>query len=494
MKTKIILLLFVYLLAINANAGKPVSYNNPQVVFFGGDGGFYGFSSPFSPDLKFEKVEFTDTATVVLITNLTTPKRQLNFPKPVSLISDKEKRYYIHGYKQDSPTEYRLFFDPLPKTTKYFDFINTVYERNYFGIHDEGYKMDFPKLSSYNTKSEAITNIEEFFKPGIGTLVVHIKRKDRNYLNMSWVHSKIFCGSQAISSLTLDSLVSNKDGVRTYVYHLPVSIPHFSKINEILPAEELVYFLEQGKTTELTFEDNGTISFSENSPMPHLSLLLSVARSPLYFRGDDDDEKYGYLVKRFHLRKDEIHILQNALNNFNEINSKVYIDDEEMDRARIKSSFVNRKLSDYSVLNEWNVNDLSYLMFYTYRYQSLYMTAYDTILLGLYGNSKCELNYDFPKQAELALQTDRQLFGKSEPSALLQLWALNYSGLEYYVRRFREDSTSEFSKKEFPAIIAAERKLLASPQLRKLFEERLEELLKSPVTRPKKVLDVFGDE
>ena len=486
MKTKIFLLAVFCMAAIGAKAEKVITFNHPVVV--------YTAPTKFylkNRTLEFVKVEFTDSATVVTVK--TDDSEKLTFSNPIALVSESKQYYNIHGFEQTGAF-YRLFFDPMPATTKYFDFMNNEDSKNYFGIHDASYKMNFPKLSSYDTSSEIITNIDDFFKPGIATLITKesTENKHQSIHNVIWANAEIGSMLGNIYNMSMDSLRSDSNNVKTYIYHFPVNYPHFSNyFTELL--NDATYYLEQGKTTEINFDKNGRVSFSKTSPMANLSYMLTVTRLSAPESAKTGDEALGYLAARFNLTKNEIHVLQRYFIDFGKLIDIIYLDDSVTENTYIKGNFVNKKLSDYNLLDELRADDPAYLIMGGIRGRRLFFSGYDDIMIGLHGNNKGELNLKWSDITNLAMEADKQIFHTQKPSLFLQLWMFNTAQLSKAISIYRTNPNDKDTLQIFNDFMTAHRKVITIPCLRNLFEQKYEELMKAKNHQKIEELNIFGD-
>jgi len=488
MKTRIFLLAAFCMATICAKADKVIAFNHPAVIYTAPVNLFQKNTT-----LEFVKVEFTDSATVVTVKSDAPEK--LTFNNPIALVSESKQNYNIHGFEQTG-FGYRLFFDPMPATTKYFDFMNCEGSKNYFGIHDASYEMSFPKLSSYDTCSEIITNIDDFFKPGIATLILKESNENKcKYMhNVAWTDSKI--GSILVSkiyNLSMDSLRSDSNNVRTYICHFPVSYPHFSNYFEgsITDAN---YYLEQGKTTEVNFDKNGRASFSKTSPMANLSYMLTATRLSFHEAAKTDDKALGYLAARFDLTKKEIHVLQRSFIDLDKLNNIISFNDSVKENTYIKGNFVNKKLSDYTLLGKLRADDPAYLIVNGFRGRALFYSGYEYIMIGLHANNKGELNLNWNDKANLAMEADKQIFHTQEPSLFLQLWMFDTEKLSDAISTYRTNPNDKDNLQIFNDFMTVHRKVITNPCLRNLFEQKYEELMKAKNQQKIEELNIFGDE
>lgn len=488
MKIRIYLLAVFCITAIYAKAEKAIAFNHPVVVYTAPVNLFQKNTT-----LEFVKVEFTDSATVVTVK--TDNSEKLTFSNRIALVSESNQYYNIHGVKQAGLT-YRLFFDPMPATTKYFDFMNDEGSKNYFGIHDASYEMNFPKLSSYDTSSEIITNIDEFFKPGIATLIVKESKENKNkyFHEVSWTDTEISnILAFKIYNISMDTLKSDSNNVDTYIYHFPVNYPHFSNyFTELL--NDATYYLEQGKTTEINFDKNGRASFSKTSPMANLSYMLTVTRLSAHESAKTGDEALGYLAARFNLTKKEIHILQRYFIDLDKLNHIIFFNDSVKENTYIKGNFVNKKLSDYNLLGELRADDPAYLIMNGFKGRTLLYCGYESIMIGLHGNNKGELNLKWSDITNLAMEADKQIFHTQKPSLFLQLWMFNTAQLSKAISIYRTNPNDKDTLQIFNDFMTAHRKVITNPCLRNLFEQKYEELMKTKNHQKIEKLNIFGDE
>ncbi len=487
MKIKIYLLAVFCMTAIYAKAEKVIDFNHPVVVYTAPVNLFQKNTT-----LEFVKVEFTDSATVVTVK--TDNSEKLTFSNRIALVSESNQYYYIHGFKQTGLT-YRLFFDPMPATTKYFDFMNDEGSKNYFGIHDANYEMNFPKLSSYDTCSEIITNIDEFFKPGIATLIVKESKENKNkyFHQVSWTDTEISTIlTFKIYNISMDSLKSDSNNVDTYIYHFPVGYPHFSVFSEGA-LNDANYYLEQGKTTEINFDKNGRASFSKTSPMANLSYMLTVTRLSAHESAKTGDKALGYLAARFNLTKKEIHILQRYFIDLDKLNHIIFFNDSVKENTFIKGNFVNKKLSDYTLLRKLRADDPAYLIMGGFRGRVLFGNGYDNIMTGLHANNKGELSLSWNDMADAVMKADKQIFHTQEPSLFLQLWMFDSGELSHAISIYRTNPNDKKKSQVFNDFMTVHRKVITNPCLKNLFEQKYEELMKAKNQQKIEELNIFGD-
>lgn len=488
MKTRIFLLAAFCMAAICAKAEKVITFNHPVVIYTAPVNFFQKNTT-----LEFVKVEFTDSATVITVKS--NDPEKLTFNNTITLVSESKQNYNIHGFEQTG-LSYRLFFDPMPATTKYFDFMNDEVSKNYFGIHDASYEMNFPKLSSYDTCSEIITNIDDFFKPGIATLIVKESKENKykNFHDVTWTDIGIDnIGPGIIYNMSMDSLRSDSNNVETYIYNLPVSYPHFSNY---VPSciNDANYYLEQGKTTEVNFDKNGRASFSKTSPMANLSYMLTATRLSFFEAAKTGDKALGYLAARFNLTKKEIHVLQRYFIDFDKLNNIVFLDDSVKENTYVKGNFVNKKLSDYTLLRKLRADDPAYLIMGGFRGRVLFGNGYDNIMTGLHANNKGELSLSWNDMTDAVMEADKQIFHTQEPSLFLQLWMFDSGELSHAISIYRTNPNDKKKLQVFNDFMTIHRKVITNPCLRNLFEQKYEELMKAKNQQKIEELNIFGDE
>lgn len=488
MKTKIYSIITTFFfVCLGLKAANIVTMNKPEIIL--------ASSKSDNENISIEKVELTDTATILSIKYTKDPGSSLYIGKHIRLIGQDEKSYALRSAEgieiaktttvpKSGSLEYRLFFEPMPKNTHYFDFLQKFPDTyNIFGIHDSSYKMSFPAISSYDTKSEAIISTEEFFKSGIGTLIVN--NQNANSLVSPFWPDNYICTPFMLKTLT-DSSEEVKGNFKIQTFKINTNYSHFSTMEPSIEfLQPFTFFIKPGKTTEVTIYNNGEVKFSKFSPMGNLCTMLTWFRC---FWWDKVESKIGYLVKRFHLMPEEIHALQRLIDK-NKIVKKIYEGNEDdVEDYAIKGNFVKKKVCDFYPLRKLQPNDLTYQYWSMEGY--LMISSYEEVLIQLFANNKRQIL----KKDELALvkkfaEADKQIFQSDRSSTLLQLLLLDKSSLSHAYAEY----CAYPEKSDFNQMIELYHNLIWDKQIRRLFDAQLDEIRKSENKDKVKTLDIFDE-
>lgn len=155
-----------------------------------------------------DRVELTDTATTVYITHQVIPQYMYQFEKAedIYLVTEKGIRYPLHSiegttlgqwhHKDYHDTEhYRFHFDPVPKDTRWVNFITEEEANgncyNYFYLHDESQPIAHEEVakywqhSDYDEQEQLPQNTTK--KPKTATLKIHFMNYQHSMFNSDMV-------------------------------------------------------------------------------------------------------------------------------------------------------------------------------------------------------------------------------------------------------------------------------------------------------------------
>nr|MCR4809409.1 hypothetical protein [Prevotella sp.] len=220
-----------------------------------------------SGELKARVVIFRDTATTVHFT-MEYPKGQsFQFVSSSYLMDEDGNRYTLHsaeGLKLNtwvqSPesgiTEFTMHFEPLPKRTQVFDFIEGDGTRAFklLGIHDKKYTIKYPTMQEL-ADANPWTVPEDWFKTDTITVKGRIEGYDAEqfgFTSMECYFEDVFEKDDA--TLVLDIAA---DGSFEKKFQASYPIRHsFHTYDSKVDFGELPFFARPGETIDITVKKN----------------------------------------------------------------------------------------------------------------------------------------------------------------------------------------------------------------------------------------------
>lgn len=200
-----------------------------------------------------DRVEQTDTATTVYVTHQVVPRFQYKFNgQDECLVTDRGERYRLHSiegttlgewhHKPYHDTEhYRFHFDPVPKDTKWVNFITEEAADgncyNYFFVHDEHTPIAHEEVGkewqhlTYDEHEELPRVTTK--KPQTATLKIHLL----NYQHSMFDNDGVTCSYHAILSAGT----------------LPDDLSQHSPLMHIAPDHTVTFTLDIKKPTLVHF-------------------------------------------------------------------------------------------------------------------------------------------------------------------------------------------------------------------------------------------------
>jgi len=244
------------LLALTAMAGQAKTYKtvkNPIAMAH----------NIYNGDLKAREVIFTDTATTVHLT-LKYPKGQyFQFAKDSYLIDEEGNRYATCAADgialsqwikspESGITDFTMHFEPMPKHTQVFDFIEGDVQGAFvlLGIHDQKTKLKTPTMQQL-TKANPWTLPEGWFTTDTVTIKGRIEGYDAEkfgFTSMECYFDDVF--DQESTTLVLDIA---PDG--TFEKRFKTSYPimhHFIARDTKVQLDEIPFFARPGESIDIT--------------------------------------------------------------------------------------------------------------------------------------------------------------------------------------------------------------------------------------------------
>lgn len=331
-------------------------------------------------DVKIERVEFTDTATV--LTFRKTVKRDVKMPLNPScyLETSDGQRHYVKGSDGVSilgsgqlstvkDKKFTLLFPPLPDDTKFFDLHGgrMLYQFSIYGIHEKGTELKAPDIDEAEAAKALMADLEKRGTACVRGRVVEGKDSfpplwELNFSDESDVQR------QTHMSLPL---VVRPDS--TFEVSVPLSHPCMAALKPGLtcPAWPFMLYLFPGDTINLTVRDSGNGSIDCTyaagtrlaNMLQHFPVAQDVLMPPdkdkslkenlamLQQREEERMRLCDYLTTQYRLTPTESLLLRNEvrlcfLNRYSElVNSRV---GEKIKTQVPASTIVNERLRRFS--------------------------------------------------------------------------------------------------------------------------------------------------
>ena len=436
----IITTLLLACLTLTAQARKPKVIETPQWI-----------SSNTGKNLTITRVEFTDTATVLWFHSKYKPKNWIRISRNSTLTDDRGRRYKARcgiGIKlskrfympASGEADFKVSFEPLPRNTRAFDFIESPADWKIWGIHAPGEELPQYTEATYRADS-ALRQTDEaaFFRRGTGVVCGRFHGKRPGLVN--------YYGYDAITSGSYPQVFDvAADG--SFTATIPVECPTLADLSA--NGRSLYFYLSAGDTIRMDITEDGTVRYADGTKHRKLLTMLSnydpematdyyrmaALADSLPFSGYARAVAEGaqkqldfaeYLIHKHKLDAREAHLLRTKTR----LGCCQYINpmtDEEPDTTALGPL----NAANYAFMRSMGLEDLTCL--------SLPFELY--VLQNRY--EYCDLMFHNPVWSNLALSIkvdddtriarDEALFGLGRPSLLLQLTWLakrRYAEIQY---------------------------------------------------------------
>ena len=232
----------------------------------------------YGGELKAREVIFRDTATTVHFT-IEYPKGQsFQFVSSSYLMDEDGNRYPLHSVEglklntwvqspESGVTDFTMHFEPLPKRTQVFDFIEGDVPRAFklLGIHDKKYKIKFPTMQEI-ADANPWTVPADWFKTDTVTIRGRIEGFNAERLGFDMLHCYYkdeFEKGDAVQVLNIAP-----DG--TFCKKFKISYPFrqlFWTKEAKTQFDEIPFFARPGETIDITvrIHEDGRYDYTFNS-------------------------------------------------------------------------------------------------------------------------------------------------------------------------------------------------------------------------------------
>lgn len=223
--------------------------------------------------LTVTKIEFYDTATVLSFHSEYKPKEWIRIATESYLTDDDGNKYAARKgmgitlgkrfYMPESgQTDFKVSFEPMPRSTRHIDFIEGPTGWRIWGIHK--YETKMPKQKTKNVGDLKITDEQTFFRSGTGVVCGHFEGKKPKILN--------FYGTDAIHGDDKPQVFDVADD-GTFTAVIPVDNPILSYLSD--GQKQYYFYIAAGDTLDITISENSTVAYPENHEYARLLRLLS---------------------------------------------------------------------------------------------------------------------------------------------------------------------------------------------------------------------------
>ena len=219
-------------------------------------------------EFKARKVIMTDTATTVHFTMLYQKGQNFRFASDSYLIDEDGNRYPLRsceGLKLDtwvqSPengiTEFTMYFEPLPKRTQVFDFIEGDGNRAFklLGIHDKKTKLKVPTMEELS-EANPWTLPEDWFN----TDTITVKGRIEGYDAEQFGFTSLECYFEDVFEKDDATLVLDIADDGTFCKKFQASYPvcqTFFAMESKVGFSEMSFYARPGETIDITVKKNG---------------------------------------------------------------------------------------------------------------------------------------------------------------------------------------------------------------------------------------------
>lgn len=400
-------------------------------------------SSDAGKSLTVTRVEFTDTATVVSFHSKYKPKWWIKISQLSYLIGDDGNRYRARtgiGIKlgdefympESGEADFKVCFEPMPRKTRYVDFIEGPSGWRIWGIHQNGSKATKPVATPYNEAKMRITDEAAFFRKGKGVIHGHFEGTHPEILN--------FYGDDPVTQADKPQVFDvAADG--TFTVELDLDYPI---LNSLVGADRRLYYfyLCPGDTVEMTISADDYVSCPDGTRYRNLIDLMSNAQPQTWLDYDKTSKKAknstlagytawlveqtdknkalaDYIAAKFKLTDEERHLLQTTTNLYCGYSIGMY---EDLNKDNTVMS-----LADYShIMRRMPFDDLTCLSCpsmssFINRYQFSSPIFYRKALAGETGHSINKVDTIRMGNDSTAMAAEREMMGVEKPSLFLQL-------------------------------------------------------------------------
>ena len=466
--------LLMALLALTAQARKPRVIENPQWI-----------SSNTGKSLTITRVELTDTATVLWFHSKYKPNKWIRISRAATLTDDSGRRYKARcgiGIKlskrfympASGEADFKVSFDPLPRDTRAFDFIESPADWKIWGIHAPGERL--PRYTeAANRADSAMRKYDEaaFFRRGTGVICGRFLGKRPGLVN--------HYGYDAMTREKRPQVFEVADD-GSFTATIPVECPKLDDLRA--NGRSLYFYLNAGDTIRMDICEDGTVSYADATKHRKLLNLLSnydpnmeadyylmaALADSLPFSGYARAVAEGaqrqldfaeYLIHKHKLNDEEAHLLRTKarLGCCQYINPMTYEEPDTTAQGSLNPA-------NYAFMRSMGLEDLTCLSLpfeltvLQNRYEYCDLMFYNTAT----GNPARRIRMD----DDTRIARDETLFGLGRPSMLLQLtWLVKH---RYANNEYPQDS-ARASK-----LISRRIGLMKSPYLRARLTDMKHEL------------------
>lgn len=257
--------LLMALLALTVQARKPRVIENPQWI-----------SANTGKSLTLTRVELTDTATVLWFHSKYKPNNWIRISRAATLTDDSGRRYKARcgiGIKlskrfympASGEADFKVSFDPLPRDTRAFDFIESPADWKIWGIHAPGEQL--PQYTeAANRADSAMRKYDEaaFFRRGTGVICGRFLGKRPGLVN--------HYGYDAMTSESSPQVFEVADD-GSFTATIPVECPKLDDLRA--NGRSLYFYLAAGDTIRMDICEDGTVSYTDGTKHKRLLTMLS---------------------------------------------------------------------------------------------------------------------------------------------------------------------------------------------------------------------------
>ena len=219
--------------------------------------------------IAIEQVEYTDTATILTVHEKNTPGYSIRIPHSTHLVGNKGKEYRIIGGEgidigeksvtpESGEAYFRLFFEPMPKRTSCFDYIEGHGYDDFciYGLHTPSHPIKIPAYKHSLTDGEMA---ESFLR----TDTVHIRGKIEGYSRDMGFKTLYVKNTSTLTNEDHPAIINiNEDG--TFEGSYVSAHPMFTTVSMKSAKHYWIMsvYTVPGCTTELHIDKNGNLMVS----------------------------------------------------------------------------------------------------------------------------------------------------------------------------------------------------------------------------------------
>lgn len=294
-----ILIALCAFISLSVNAKKTIIIQKPAIIYNTEDGRIY-----------INKVEYTDTATILSITYKNIFSEEINVNPYIHLFDENGAWHNLRhaigiqpGKNTRIPSsgqiDYKLIFDPLPQNTSYFDLVEQQGGCNVYGIHDAKMKLNIPTLVQHK---QSIHDWNKFLSPQKAVLKGKLEGNKGATFSISWNDN--LTGTEMTQYIKPDS-------TGAFCQVIDIDYPQIIIFNKDF--RSYVASLIPGDTCSINFTKWGDITYNDATPYSHLMNMYTWTKS---YNTALRDKQIEYLANRYHLTDKEIMlaIINNDLN------------------------------------------------------------------------------------------------------------------------------------------------------------------------------------